>query len=425
MSAGRRFFVLLALGGCAFILSRGIIDMFLNRGDSLTSGNPVTRLILTVSYLSVAMVLIPYGRKARFVLVRNWFLVALVLLAFASTLWVENAPGLVLQRSVAVLGTTLLGIALAVRLSIEEQLRLMSRVFRIMAVLSLGCVLFLPSYGISHLVEGQGEWQGIFGYKNSLGAMMALSILVEWHLPAETLYAKFMKWVTLLISAVLLVFSNSVTPLVCLAGTLLFIEIYRFGKQRLRIPLYAIVLAILLITASGITVLLVDSGSATGVLGRSSNFTGRTDIWSLVLSFISERPVLGYGYSGFWYGSSPESSAVDQALGISVMYSHNGYLEVLLSLGAVGLLLTLVFLGTGMRRAYYCCEREHSKVALWPLAFLCFFLLYNIGECTILLQDLQWALCVSAVASTDAALFVPDAEQTEEESLYLPVHETT
>ena len=399
--------------------------MFLIRGDSLTAGNPVTRLILAVSYLSVALVLIRYGRKARFLLYRNWVVVALVFLPFASSLWVEQTPGLVLQRSVAVLGTTLLGFALATRLSIEEQLRLMRWVFRIMGFLSLACVLFFPSYGISHSVEGQGEWQGIFGYKNQLGAMMALSILVEWHLPATTRFSKLVKLVFLLISGVLLVFSNSVTPLVCLAATLFLSEIYGFARQRLRIPLYAIVLAILLIAASGLTLLLVDSNSVTGVLGRSSNLTGRTQIWNLVLSFISERPVLGYGYSGFWYGSSPESQAVDQALGTPIMYSHNGYLEILLSLGAVGFLLALAFLGTGMARAYYWFERERSKVNLWPLAFLCFFVLYNIGECTILLQDLQWALCVAVIASTDAALWSPEADQVEEESLYAPVQEAT
>jgi O-antigen ligase len=371
------------------------------------------------------MILIPHYRETVFVLRRNWFLVALVLLAFASCLWTET-PALALQRSIAVLGATLLGIALAVRLSLEEQLRLMNWFFRIMVVLNLACVLFFPSYGISNTADSQGEWQGIFGYKNVLGSMMAMSVLVEWHLPADTRFSKFIKWLALLVSTVLLVFSSSITPLVALLGSLLFIEIYKFANQWLRIPLYAIVLTILLIIASGMTVLLLDSERLTGALGRSSNLTGRTEIWSMVLSYIPERPVLGYGYSGFWSGSSPEELAVEQAMGTSVMYSHNGYLEILLNLGGVGFLLVLAGLGTGIRRVYYCSKRDRSSVNLWPLAFLSFFLLYNMGECTILRQDLQWALCVAVIAGADAALFVPDAEQEqEEESLYVPIHETT
>jgi exopolysaccharide production protein ExoQ len=421
MKSNRQFLAWLALGGCAFILSKGIVDMFLTQ-DSLNSGNPVTRLILAVCYSAVALVMIPYRRKAFFLMYRNWYLVALVLLALLSCLWAE-VPGLVLQRSVAVLGTTLLGIGFATRLTLEEQVRLLSWLFRIMAALSLVCVLLFPSYGISSSVESVGNWQGIFGYKNVLGAMMAMCILVEWLRPANSLMSKFIKWLTVAVAAVLLVFSDSDTSVVALAATLLLIETFRFASQRLRMPLYAIIVVILMIVASGMTALLVDSQGVAGSLGRSSNFSGRTAIWRIVLSDISERPVLGYGYSGFWLGSTAESAAVDQAIGTSVMYAHNGYLETLLNLGAVGFLFTLAFLWMGLKRAYYYYERDRSSLNLWPLAFLTFFLLYNLGECTILFQDLQWALCVAVIASADGALFVRVAEREEEKVLWVPIDE--
>jgi exopolysaccharide production protein ExoQ len=418
MSGIRKFLVLFVLGGCAFLLSKAMIDMFLVPEPPPYGGNATARLILTVSYLSVAITLVSHFRQALFVVRRNWFLLVLVFLAFVSCLWAES-PGQVLQRSVAVLGTTLLGIALAVRLSLEEQLHLLRWIFRAMGILSLVCVLFFPNYGISHSLESLGDWQGIFGYKNMLGAMMALSILTEWHLPAVSLYARFTKWLAMLLSAVLLIFSNSITPLVAIIVALFLIEIYKFAHQRVRMPLYAIFLAGLLVMGCSSALLT----SYTSAVGRSSNLSGRTEIWQIVLSRISERPVVGWGYSGFWYGSSQESFAAEQAIGTIIMYSHNGYLEILLSLGALGFLLALAFLGAGMKRAYYWSEIDRSSVNHWPLAFLLFFMIYNLGECTILLQDLQWALCVSVVASTDTALFVSGTEH-EEESIYLPAHET-
>ncbi len=142
MKAIRNFFVLLALGSCAFVLSKGIVDMFL-RGDDPIAGNPVTRFIFAASYLCVALTLLGYGRQTLFMLHRNWSLVVLVVMAFVSCVWAEM-PGLVLQRCIAVLGTSLLGIAIAVRLSLKEQLRLLNWVFRIMAFLSLVCILFFP-----------------------------------------------------------------------------------------------------------------------------------------------------------------------------------------------------------------------------------------------------------------------------------------
>jgi O-antigen ligase len=420
MNGRRRFLELLVLGGCAFILTQAILSLVLAPGDTATEGNPIWKLILSISYLSVAVILVPYYRETLFVVRRNWFLVALVLLALVSCSWAAM-PALVLRRSVAVLGTTLLGIALAVRLSPEDQLRLMSWLFRIIAVLSLACILLLPTYGISDSVEDHGQWRGIFSHKNGLGYVMGLSVLVEWQLPAHTRFSKVVKRLALLISAVLLVFSGSLTPMFALIGSLLFVEIYKIATLRFRIPLYAIVLATLLI-ASGATVFLVDTEGVAAALGRSSDLTGRTEIWSLVVSYIPERPVLGYGYSGFWNGASPESIAVDRVMGVMTMYSHNGYLEILLTLGIVGFLLTVGFLGTGLKRAFYRSQRNRCGIDLWPLAFLFFFLLHNLAECTILWQDLEWAICVATVVGADRALFAPDAEQ-EERVLFVPSEE--
>lgn len=393
--------------------------MVLAPGGTPTEGSPVWKLIRALSYLSVAIILVPYSRETLFVVRRNWSLVALVLLAFISCLWAQT-PSLVLQDSVAICGTTLLGIALAVRLSLEEQLRLLSWLFRIMSVLSLACIVLLPSYGISGSVAH--EWQGIFGYKNVLGSIMAMSILVEWQLPAHTLFSRTLSRLALVLSAVLLFFSGSMTPVVALGGSIVLIEIYKLAT-RLRIPLYATVLAILLMVSSGM-VLGAKSEAIAGALGRSSDLTGRTVIWSWVVSFIHERPILGYGYWGFWGGRTAASTEVDRATGTMVMYSHNGYLDTLLSLGIVGFVLTLAFLGTGVERAYNLSEREQSRVGLWPLSFLLFVMLYNVGECTIFIQGLEWSICVAVVASTDPALFAPHEEQEDELPL-VPIEEPT
>jgi O-antigen ligase len=377
-------------------------------GSTPTDGDPTWRLILSLGYLSVAFILAPYYRETLYVLRRNWFLAALVLLALFSFLWAET-PALALRRAISALGATLLGVALAVRLSLEDQLRLLSWLFRIITLLSLACIVLLPSYGISDSVAR--EWRGIFDYKNALGFAMALSILVEWHLPAHTRFSNTLNRLAMLASAVLLFFSGSLTPTLALAGSLLIIEMYKLATQRLRIPRRATVLAALLMVSFGAMLLSVNNERITSALGRSSDLTGRTEIWSSVVSYILERPVLGYGYSGFWYGAFSQSSAVDLAMGTMIMYSHNGYLEILLNLGAVGFVLTLVFLGSGIKRAFYCSECNRSSMGLWPLAFLLFFVLQNFGECTILLQDLEWCVCVAVVVGTDRALFAPDAEQ--------------
>jgi exopolysaccharide production protein ExoQ len=419
MNGTRRLFELLALGGSALILSGGLLSMVLDTGGTAMAldGSPAWRLVLGISYLGVALVLLPWYRETFFVLRRNWALVSLLVLAVLSSLWAEM-PGLVLRKAIGLFGTTLLGIALALRVSFEEQLRMLRWLFRILAVLSLACVVLFPSYGIS----SEGEWKGVFGYKNAMGTALGLSLLVEWQLPSVTRLSRVLKILAMLLYTVLLLHSDSVTPAVAFVGAVILLNIYKFAALRLRVPLYAFFVITAILVSVGLSFVLANSDRVMGLLGRSSNLTGRTEIWSLVISFIPQRPILGYGYSGFWLGASPESFVVNRVLGGPVMYSHNGYLEMLLSLGAIGLLLTLVLIGTGIKRALYLSRQRQLGMELWPLAFLLYFIFHNLGEVTIAMQLLEWPMCISCIVGTDLLLLAYRAEEQAEFAL-IPLEE--
>lgn len=63
--------------------------------------------------------------------------------------------------------------------------------------------------------------------------------------------------------------------------------------------------------------------------------TGRVPIWAQLWWFVERSPVLGYGYNSFWtLRRTLEIAAVQ---GWNVGHSHSGYLDLLLSLGVVGL----------------------------------------------------------------------------------------
>jgi exopolysaccharide production protein ExoQ len=406
------------LGACAFVLTSAVLSLVLTPGDTPTEGNDLWRLILGIGFLGAALILVPFYRETLYLTRRNWFVIALVLLAPVSCLWAAT-PALVLRRSVAVLGATLIGVVLAVRLSLEDQLRLMSWVLRIIAVLSLACIILLPSYGISESPEGMRQWQGVFNQKNGLGATMALSFLVEWHRPAGSRFAKALKLTALLLSAVLLLFSGSITPLLALGGALLFTLGYKLLIQNLRVPLYVLALGAVFTVVFGVMPLFSNSERITSALGRSSDLTGRAEIWSLVVPCILERPIYGYGFSGFWSGASPESAQIDRAMGTMIMYSHNGYLEILLNLGILGFSLALICFATGVHRAVFRSKLGHSSLDLWPLALLTYLLFHNLGECSFMTPGLEWALCVATIMSTDPLFFVIESESESDFPLVL------
>jgi exopolysaccharide production protein ExoQ len=408
MNGTRRLVELIVLGGSALVVSGAFVALFLEGEQTGLDGNPAWRLLLAINYAAVAWVLIPWYRETLYVLRRNWALASLLAIAVLSSMWAEM-PDLVLRRSIGLLGTTLFGIALAVRLSYQEQLQILKWLFRIVAILSLACVVLLPSYGIS----SEGEWKGVFEYKNAMGSMMGLSLLLESQLRAATAFEKLLKCLAMVLCAFLLLKSDSVTPGVALVGALILLNTYKFLALRLRVPLYAFFGIIAVPVLAGLSVVVAKSESVLSFLGRSSNLTGRTEIWSLVISFIPQKPILGYGYSGFWMGASPESFVVNRVLGGPIMYSHNGYLEMFLSLGVIGFVLTLGLIGAGMKRALYLSRQRQFGTELWPLAFLLYFVLHNLGECTILMQELEWAMCVSCIVGTDLLLSYTTEEEAE------------
>ena len=409
MNGMRRLFELIVLEGSALILSGALLGMLLETDQTPLEGNAAWRLVLTIAYLAVTLVLLPWYAEILIILRRNWSLVALLVLALLSSLWADM-PDLVLRKTIGLIGATLFGIALAVRFSFSEQLRMLSWLFRILAVLSITWVMLFPSYGIS----ADGEWMGVFDYKNAMGTAMGLSLLVEWQRPAADRLSKVLKSLAMSLSAALLLNADSVTPAVALVSTLIFLNIYKFAALRLRLPLYAVLMLTAVLLSAGLSFVIANSDSVMSLLGRSSNLTGRTEIWDLVISFIPQRPILGFGYAGFWQGASPESFVVNRVMRGPIMYSHNGYLEMFLNLGVIGFLLTLFFIGTGMKRALYLSKQRQFVMELWPLAFLLYFMFHNMGECTILQQNLEWAMCVSCIVGTDLLLLVPHAEEQRE-----------
>jgi exopolysaccharide production protein ExoQ len=80
-----------------------------------------------------------------------------------------------------------------------------------------------------------------------------------------------------------------------------------------------------------------------------STMTGRVPIWTMLLPYVSERPLLGYGYQGFWGGDRLlEMIAV---VGWAPASAHNAVLETVLSLGLIGGVLHVLAIAIGINRS--------------------------------------------------------------------------
>jgi exopolysaccharide production protein ExoQ len=78
-------------------------------------------------------------------------------------------------------------------------------------------------------------------------------------------------------------------------------------------------------------------------MGRSedvNSLTGRLPLWEELLTWVSKRPMLGYGYMAFW---DPERvEYLSETLKWEIPHAHNIPIDVMLDFGVIGLILFVV-----------------------------------------------------------------------------------
>jgi O-antigen ligase len=112
------------------------------------------------------------------------------------------------------------------------------------------------------------------------------------------------------------------------------------------------------------------------LLGRAEEadtLSGRAFIWPEVLSFANQRFWLGYGYESFW--TSGRIETISDELGWGLREAHNGYLEILLGIGLVGVALSLAVAATGLMASIRSWRRTGDAAYTFPIGLIVFGLL--------------------------------------------------
>ncbi len=133
-------------------------------------------------------------------------------------------------------------------------------------------------------------------------------------------------------------------------------------------------------------------------LGKDATLTGRVPLWHLVDPEIVHRPLLGYGYGVFWSEANPVAWRIWEVSGWQAPHAHNGYRDLLLGVGSVGLVLFGLVTVRALRQGTDLCSAEPRQGWLWCVATIGASLAMNLSESTFLMQnDLMWVLFATAV----------------------------
>jgi exopolysaccharide production protein ExoQ len=332
---------------------------------------------------------------------RNIALMAYLSFALFSILWSDFAL-VSFKRWFRDLGNYLVILVVLSDPRPEEAVRTMlRRVAYFLIPLSILLIKYYPGFGIRY-----DEWTGMAVYvgattsKNMLGAVCLVSgVFLFWVKQSRWISVNFL---FIAMTLWLLLKAHSATSAACLVlGCLLIAAAHSKAGQR-----HAMALT-LAIPACFVLYLVLGFGlgwndELAAIMGRDPTLSGRTKIWSSLLA-MDTNPLVGTGYSSFWLGSRLDSF---QELRGQVTEAHNGYLEIYLNLGIVGLFLFVVFLLASYRNI---CRKElASKESLASLALalwgvMVFYMVTEAGFRGGLLSVVFLLLVIAVPVSADSA----------------------
>lgn len=327
---------------------------------------------------------------------RSLPLVILIGLAVLSTLW-SIEPAVTLRRVIGLITLGCLASVLAIRFSPRQLLILAAGVIGLTLWMSLAAALLIPS--AAFMPEGEG-FRGVYTHKNvlgwaaCLGAILAIGLLVDGH---PRLRGRGFR--LLGCSLVCLILSGSGTGLISTGIAAILYGFY--GALRRTHGLSQAIL--ILVTLEIVAMLLLGAGlllvPMLDALGKDATLTGRIPLWVMVDERISVKFWLGYGYSAFWTPGTYGAELINSTLKWNPPHAHNGYRDIMLSCGAVGMVAFVIMIVRAIRQGAALHCRAPQDGWIWLNVLVCAMLVMNLTESNLLMQnDIQWLLTMTAIA---------------------------
>ncbi|WP_312783995.1 O-antigen ligase [Brevundimonas sp.] len=324
---------------------------------------------------------------------RSPLLILMLLLTAASVAW-SITPDVTLRRIMALLFTTLGGVALAARWRWSTLTEVLAVAMTVMMVASLFLGALMPEWGRMHELF-PGAWRGLWLEKNALGENMGLAAICMAAAAVMVPQRRRLWLVCAALASALVILSTSKTGLVVLVlafASMGFVGLVQGGPKRAIIGTW---LAIMVVCAA-LLVVATQSDLIFDLLGKDATLTGRTEIWSGILHQMEQRPWSGFGYGAIWDDASlagPKAWIAYEAK-FSAAHAHSGWLEVYLALGIPGVILLAAWMIEMWGRSLWAAYARPSGWLLMPM-MTAYTLTMLTESITMNWHNLRWVLFVA------------------------------
>jgi exopolysaccharide production protein ExoQ len=347
-------------------------------------GSPVDAIVFFALIVGGLLVLNRRQVRVSEIVRNNGWLTVFFLYCLVSILW-SDFPFVAFKRWIKILGHPIMVLILFTEPDPEEAVtRLLKRAAYVLIPVSILFIKYYPQYG-----RGFDEWTGapvntgITTNKNELGLdCLILGFFFFWYL-LKTLQSEGIKRrryeVMLSVGFLFMIWwvlsmAHSSTSLVSLlVGMLVMVLLGRRWVNRRFIGSYALAGILACVVAE---LLFGVSAQVIQLLGKDPTLTDRTIVWQDVLA-LSPNPILGAGFESFWLGERLEKLWAkwwwhpNQA--------HNGYIEVYVNLGLVGLFILCGLIIATFMKARLALLRSF-EFGRFRLGFLAAVVVYNWTE---------------------------------------------
>ncbi|HQO79035.1 MAG TPA: O-antigen ligase family protein, partial [Thermodesulfobacteriota bacterium] len=351
--------------------------------EAYLDGSPIDRNVFL--FLIIAAIYILLRRRIdwnRFFSQNKWiwlfFLFGLLSIGWSDYSFVS------FKRWIKFLGNIVMALVILTEARPYEALgTVLRRLAYVLLPLSVLFIKFYPNIGRAYHM-GVPTFTGVAFQKNGLGQIcliagiyFAWDLLLNRHESPEFSHRLHYTIYLLILPMLLWLFhmASSATSLVCM---FIVFCIFLIGRQPIirRKPSRILYIgAAILVSSIVLEYLFNISDAILAFLGRDPSLTSRVPIWNEILGMVT-NPLLGTGFESFWSGDRM-SYIWDRFE--NIIQSHNGYIDIYINIGFVGLGLLIGCIVSGFIKAFRVLYRDYLS-AMLRIGLIVAVVAYNFTE---------------------------------------------
>lgn len=360
----------------------------LNAQDYVPMGGNATERNTLIVMMVLGLIVL-YKRRTRFSFdfKKNSWLWLFFFYMLMSISW-SDYQGISFKRWLRAVGDIIIVLVILTEHDEREAVeRLLRRCAIILIPLSVLFIKYFRYIGVAFDPWGESfMYVGVTQHKNHLGQLCAfLGIFLIWRILKARPKIILLDVLLVIPMIYLLFIIDSITSLVVFIVGIVILFFDQFLKSDLRrinravigVFLGLVVLQVLLVSFAGDSLL----SHFFSVTHRSETLTDRVPLWKDLIQMVSKQPFTGKGFGGFWL--SDQITVLWNKYPWGPLAAHNGYIDIFLDLGIIGLLIFFLAIIQGYQIVLHPSE-ENKELQTLQLAFLIMILLDNFTESTLL-----------------------------------------